>query len=367
MSLREKLVSCHRRIVDPDCRGPLLALARTVLAPLGGLYGMVTSFRNAAYGRGWIDQFHADVPVISVGNITAGGTGKTPFTIRLASMLLDKGRRPAVLSRGYGGGEDSGVDDENDLIRDALPGVPLIINPDRCQGARRATTRHGADVLVMDDGFQHRRLARDLDIVLLDALQPFGGGSLLPRGLLREPLSGLERADILVLTRSDKVDRERLDKIKKRVELRIGEKPVLEARHQPVRLVRTTPDGEEALDLKPLKEGRWAGVCAIGNPRAFRLTLRELGVDLVSFDAFPDHHHYTRNDAEELRARARGAGACGIVGTAKDAKKLAPLWPSDSSVPFHYLAIELRLSSGADLLSNRIDAVLNAPSEPHRR
>jgi tetraacyldisaccharide 4'-kinase len=169
-------------------------------------------FRNRLFDWGWKRTHQADVPVVSVGNITTGGTGKTPLVAFLANWFQDQGQKPAILSRGYRA-VDGGPNDEK-LVLDLLcPGIMHLQNPDRVASARHAVTAQQVQVLVLDDGFQHRRLARDLDLVLIDATCPWGYGAVLPRGLLREPRSGMKRADLAIITRADQVseaDRRRI-------------------------------------------------------------------------------------------------------------------------------------------------------------
>ena len=187
---------------------------RILLLPMTPLYRGAVAARNAAYRRGWIESTQLDVPVISVGNLTFGGTGKTPTVIALARDLVRKGRHPAVLTRGYKRVDDaqtvvvgpdpkqaaSEVGDEPLEMAHRLPGVPIVVDADRARGGNQAQ-RLGADVVVLDDGFHHRRLERDLDIVLIDAGDPFGGGRLPPLGRLREPVTGLKRAGAILVTK----------------------------------------------------------------------------------------------------------------------------------------------------------------------
>jgi tetraacyldisaccharide 4'-kinase len=185
-------------------RGVLPSLARLGLGAAAAGYGIGAGLRNLAYDRGWGKAHHAALPVVSVGNLTLGGTGKTPMVEWVCRWFRERAVRATIASRGYGG--QAGLNDEGRVLEDNLPDVPHLQGRDRVELARIAVEELEAEVLVLDDGFQHRRLARDLDIVLLDALEPFGFGRLFPRGLLREPPSSLRRADVVVLTRSDLVD-----------------------------------------------------------------------------------------------------------------------------------------------------------------
>jgi tetraacyldisaccharide 4'-kinase len=292
-------------------------------------YGLAVRLRNLAYDRGWKRSYRSGVPVVSVGNLTAGGTGKTPMVEFVARFYRQLDRRVAILSRGYG--SDEGRNDEALVLEENLPDVPHLQGPDRAALADVAVEELESEVLVLDDGFQHRRLARDLDLVLIDATDPWGGGHLLPRGLLREPPSGLRRADAVVLTRCDQAAPEALADLRRRVARLAPGKPVAEAVHRPETLVNSSGAAEA---LARLQERPVAGFCGIGNPEAFRRTLVDLGSRLVDFHTYPDHHAYGREDVDALRERARGLPCDALlVTTQKDLVKLRvdqlagrPLW-----------------------------------------
>jgi len=359
MALQSRLHAFHRHILEPGRGGAGLALCRGALALASAGYGAAVRLRNLAYERGLRRSCRAGVPVVSVGNITAGGTGKTPFVAWLAALLGRRGLRPAVLSRGYGAGGGGGLDDENELLRRLVPGVPVVVEPDRVRGAERAVREHSADVLVLDDGFQHRRLARDLDIVLVDALRPFGGGRLLPLGLLREPPSGLARAHVIVLTRCDLASPARLEELRRELAGHAPRAEVATARHRPVGLRPVgPPQGAEAPRLGELAGGVWGAFCGLGNPEAFRLTLRRLGADIVQFTAFPDHHHYRPAELARLMGAAAEAGCRGLLTTEKDAVKLEGLVPRVPPVPLFALCVRMELTEGREALESRLFSVL---------
>jgi len=291
-------------------------------------YGGLTAVRNRFYDGGVLKQQKLPRPVISVGNLTVGGTGKTPTVIFIAILLKERGYRPAVLSRGYGGGANAAVNvvsdgnrilmgwretgDEPILIARAAPGIPVLTGSRRLLTGRAAVERFGADVLILDDGFQHRSLFRDIDMVLLDAARPFGNGFLLPRGPLREPPISLRRADILL--RSG--DAEKGEPLREAASL-----PSFRAIHKPRGVVAGgTQRIETAAALLGQKVFAFAG---IGSPEAFRRSLMELGAAVVGFRAFPDHHPYGRSDIENLRRLATESGAARIVTTEKDGIRLA--------------------------------------------
>jgi tetraacyldisaccharide 4'-kinase len=309
-----------RRLVDGTTQGPGATATRLALAAAALPYGVVVTARNAAFDLGLLPQQTAGVPVLSVGNLTLGGTGKTPLVAWVARALATGGHRPAIVSRGYGAAAGS-ISDEALELSLVLSGVPHVADRDRVAGARRAAAA-GATAVVLDDGFQHRRLARDIDIMAVDATDPFGCGRLFPRGLLREPLAGSGRADAIVLTRSDAVAAGRREEIRARMSAACrGREPAVwaEAVHRPVGL-RAWDGPRRPLDA--LHGPRVAAFAAIGNPAAFRRTLESLGAELVDFQALPDHHAYVPADLEALGRRATDAGADLVVTTLKDLVKI---------------------------------------------
>lgn len=329
-----------RRIWAADAGHPLIRL----LYPLSLLFRLAGGIRTRLYDWGIITPVLLPCPVISVGNITVGGTGKTPLVIYLARFLQARGFRPAILSRGYGGRSRSpvrvvsdgrhlimGYDEAGDeavLMARSMRGVPVIAGPDRGRTGRYVLDHLGCDVLILDDGFQHRRLHRDLDIVLVDEQRPFGNGLLLPAGPLREPASALGRAGVLVLTGG--ADRETGEKapVDKRPppvgpvkELPVGARiPVLRAYHRPRDLARGGTG--EILSAGELRGKRIVGFCGIGKPENFRGTLSTLGAAVAAFIAFPDHHRYGPADLAGIETVAIQEKAECIVTTEKDGVRL---------------------------------------------
>ena len=351
-----------RRLADGSRRGPGAGLARACLALLEVPYTSVVCARNAAFDHGLLGVQTAPVPVVSVGNLTLGGTGKTPLVAWVASSCLAHGRRPAIVSRGYAAARGETSDEAAELAR-ILPGVPHLADRDRAAAARRAAA-HGADVVVLDDGFQHRRLARDLDIVAIDATDPFGCGRVFPRGLLREPLSGLRRARAIVLTRADEVDAERRDAILAALAVAHGARtpPVwAQARHAPQRL-RTAAGREVPLDT--IRGRRVVGLSGIGNPAAFRRTLSDAGAEVVEFRAFPDHHAYSTADAAAVGAAAAAAGADFVVTTLKDLVKL----PHETlgGVPLVAIEVAVEFLVGGAELEDLVHASIGAGAASDR-
>src|SRR5262249_19248562 len=246
-------------------RGPGPTLKRLGLWLASVPYGVAVGLRKGLFDRGWRRVTRAGVPVVSVGNLTVGGTGKTPCVEYVARRLRAWDRRVAVLSRGYG--SDGGPNDEALVLEDNLPDVPHLQGADRAALARTAVEELEAELVILDDGFQHRRLARDLDVVLLDATDPFGHGRLFPRGLLREPASSLRRADTVLLTRCDQVPESTVNDLTDRVRRLAPDRPVVPTKHAPVAwLQHGQPDRPtDALHGRPA-----AAFCGIGNPDAFR-------------------------------------------------------------------------------------------------
>ncbi|MFW6162375.1 MAG: tetraacyldisaccharide 4'-kinase [Planctomycetota bacterium] len=336
-------------------RGPWASVVRGALSALAAPYRMGCALRTALYDWGLLISRELEAIVISVGNLTAGGTGKTPMVIWLGRWLRQRSIPTAILSRGYGpkglGGSDS---DEALLFRRHLPKVPHLVGADRYASGRKAIADHGAECILLDDGFQHLRLARDLDIVLIDALEPWGHGHVLPRGLLREPPGALRRADVIVLTRCDLCEKEDLRAIQRRIREVCGYRPVVESAHQPVRFYRHGT--EESRSLEWVRDRPVYAFSALGNPRAFPATLGALGAEVVEHRSFRDHHWYDEADLDALAAAARHAEAQAIVTTEKDAVKIRA-FPTDSP-PLFVLAVELTLGEGEDQLVEVLEQVL---------
>jgi len=310
-------------------RGALASVSRGLLSVGAAGYALGAWLRNQAFDRGWKRIERAAIPVVSIGNLTTGGTGKTPFAASIARWYRERGVRVAFVSRGYGA-HDAATNDEA-LVLDALcPDVPHLQNPDRVAAAQIAHVELDSQLVILDDGFQHRRLARDLDIVLIDATQPWGFGYLLPRGLLREPVSSLKRAHVVVITRVDQVDRDAVEAIRRTVEGANPQADVIEVAFPATRLVGAK--GQTAA-LESLARRSVAAICGIGNPAAFRSSLVRSGYSVDHFRSFPDHHNYNRADVEDLDHWIRSLAVDAVLCTQKDLVKIAletlgdpPLW-----------------------------------------
>lgn len=293
---------------------------RQALWPLGLLYGCVTAVRNWLYDANIKAARRVAVPVVSIGNLTVGGTGKTPTAAWLCQLAHANGRRPGLLARGYGRAPGSRLNDEGMMLARRLPDLLQEQDPDRVAGAERLIAA-GADLIVLDDGFQHRRLARDLDVVCLDATRPFDNGQCLPGGMLREWRSGLCRAGVVLLTRAEHLDAEAIELRRGRIRAlaRNRELPVHPCTHAASE-VRAEPDGatEPAVALQGR---RVVLLSAIARPESFRATAEQLGAEVVDEVRHRDHHRFTAAEAAVAAARAAAASATLLV-TEKDDVKL---------------------------------------------
>jgi tetraacyldisaccharide 4'-kinase len=304
-------------IVRGDRRGVVAGLARCGLRVASWPYGLGVRTRNALYNRGWKQISRSTAPVVSIGNLTLGGTGKTPCVEYVGRLFSDRDVRVTILSRGYG--SEAGRNDEAMVLEENLPNVPHLQGADRVTLAIMAVEELEAELLILDDGFQHRRLYRNLDVVLIDATRPPYGDYLFPRGTLREPASGLKRADAIVLTRCDQVTTEEAKAIRNWLSRGYPGKPVAITEHRPVGLI----GGDAEEQLGSLKSRLVGGFCGIGNPTAFRKTLELLGANVIDFRTFPDHRAYTRDDVDDLIRWANGLPNDAMIATSqKDWVKL---------------------------------------------
>ncbi|MEI8072348.1 MAG: tetraacyldisaccharide 4'-kinase [Planctomycetota bacterium] len=335
-----------KRLADGSLHGPGASLLRLSFALASAPYALAMTVRNAAYDARWLAISSGTVPIVSVGNLTLGGTGKTPLVAWLARAFCRQGLRPAIVSRGYGARRGQASDEAAELGI-LLPDVPHSANPDRVAAARTAVAG-GAEVIVLDDGFQHRRLARDIDIVAVDATDPFGCGYIFPRGLLREPLAGLARADAVVLTRAGLVEPARRREIRDLLNKACcGKLPPIwiEASHRPTTM-RTASGGYGSLEN--IRGQRVAAFAGIGNPAAFRAMLETLGARIVVFHPFPDHHIYSSGDMASLARLASDARADIVVTTLKDLVKVQT--DSLGDIPLAAIEISLEILSDASVL-----------------
>lgn len=332
-----------------------------VLAPLGALYGAVMQMRATCYRTGLLKTSKLNEPVISVGNITTGGTGKTPLVEWVARALAHEGRRVCILTRGYGransgsrvvvsdgqaimANEGEAGDEPLLLARSLLGQAAVICDADRFSAGEWATVALGSDVFVLDDGFQHLRLSRELNIVTIDATNPWGHGHVLPHGRLREPRSELSRADCVVITRADQTDT--LDSLHEVVAQLSVHRPIFTSRMK-VRALRRLEDQPKSDVMDQSIERPTAAFCAIGNPRAFLSQLKNAGHDVTVAQEFSDHHQYSQSDIDAVVEKARHAGAKSLITTAKDAVKLRSL---NFELPCHVLEIDIVIDDETGIL-----------------
>lgn len=330
-----------RELVSAPNPNPATRIIRVLLRLPAGLYWL------AAQAKNWIYDWHlksatqSGLPTISVGNLSVGGTGKSPVVAWLARELRNRKLRVAILSRGYHELQ-SGMNDEALELEQLLPDVPHLQHWDRIASAKVARDELDMQCLVLDDAFQHRRIARDLDIVLLDATDSASAQHVLPAGLYREPLSNLRRADMIILTRADQVPRAKIDRLRAKIKRHADHSLVVEATHKPQDLYRFPG---ETLDHHSLRDARVLAFCGIGNPNAFFTALESLGATIVDRMIWPDHHDYTQGDVAQMQKWAAGfPEVAWVVCTMKDSVKL------QSAVldgrPLVALRISLGLSSG---------------------
>jgi len=320
---------------------------RYLLTPAWLVFRSLVALRGLAFGRGWRRVQRLQRPVISIGNLTVGGTGKTPAVGMVIELLREFGERPVVLSRGYRGRD--GANEEAQLVGD----VPVLSDKTRTASGWRAISEHGASCLVLDDGFQHRQLHRDLDIVLIDATDPWGGGALLPLGRLREPPSALRRAHLLWLTRTELCPVPELAALTAHLDA-LG-RPWIASTQGIATLVGL--DGR-AHALDAAATGPVLLSCGLGNPGGFEATARHAGLAVVGALRWPDHYHYAASDLTELVARADALGARAVV-SAKDAVKLLPLASPQQSAAILVLHAQPQLvGDGRARLGAALRAVL---------
>jgi tetraacyldisaccharide 4'-kinase len=319
---------------------------RPLLTALEVPYTAAAFLRNVLYDCGIKKTHHAALPIVSVGNLTLGGTGKTPMTAYLAEFFLKQGLRPAIISRGYRKTANN-VNDEFLELSLRLPNVPHLQNPNRVAAAAELAERQGdeaVDVLILDDAFQHRRIARNTDIVLLDATQPFGFDRIFPRGTLRETLNGLKRADVVLLSRADLIDQAQRQRIKERV-LSITPNVLWgEVIHEPKCLISQTAQVPFTPPFPDL--GSVLAFCGLGNPAAFEHTLKSCGTNVQEFIAFPDHYHYQESDLDDLERLVAEKNIDTVLCTMKDFVKIKR--PALRNIPIQAVAVGIRFLDGEE-------------------
>jgi tetraacyldisaccharide 4'-kinase len=316
-------------------------LLRWILLPASFLYGEVVRIRVWLYARNVFKQKRLSKPVVSVGNLTVGGTGKTPMVIWLAERFLAEGKRVGILSRGYKG--SGGTSDEIELMKGRLgERAQFGVGADRFAEGRRLEEKDGVDIFLLDDGFQHLQLHRDANILLMDASQPLGRERLLPSGRLRERLSEMARADFLVFTRTE------TSLATQAAVEKFNEFPVFAAA---TRLIgfRKLSNGPHMFSAKEIGDGPFYAFCGIGNPKAFFVDLKNWGIALAGESVFADHHRYDQRDASEIETVAVRAGARALVTTEKDAQNFTGV--KFEALPLYIVVIELTMPRENEFLT----------------
>ena len=345
----------YRKLVSGASKGLVAAFLRLLLWVASQGYSTIIGLRNFLYSKAWLKIYRSNAVVISIGNITAGGTGKTPLTIWLCRLLREKDIGCAVLTRGYKT-EKGNVSDEVAVLAESYPQAKVVVNPDRVAGATEAASKLGAKVLIMDDGFQHRRLHRDLDILTIDAMCPFGYGRMLPAGLLREPVISLRRADAVVITRCDQISESKLSQIEKKLQLINPDMLIARSIHSAV--CAKSIDNKQ-ISPEELKNKKIFAFCGIGNPDAFLGTVKGLSCNLVGSKIYDDHYHYTSNDIAEVYEEAGRSRADLILTTQKDwFSTQYAIRNTQYEIPFAYLEIELKFIDREDKITKLIEDTL---------
>ena len=345
------------RVITGQVSGFVAAIVKFFLFILSLIFGVIINVRNLLIARGNLHVVDLGKPVISVGNITWGGVGKTPFVILLVEHLRALGLKPAILTRGYmkNVSRVKTLSDEAIMLKQQIPDVSVGVGADRISESRKILRDQPVDVFILDDGFQHRKVKRDLDIVLIDATNPFGNNELIPAGILREPLSALKRAQIIVLTKSDlnpsatQVLDERLRKIN-------NASPIAWAVHAPSGLADLFGNNEE--QLIDLRGKRVVSFCSIGDPKSFEESLSAAGALIDRNFIFPDHHVYLERDIQKIIAYAQKMGIEILVTTAKDSVKILQFQRHFTGCRCLILRIKIELRTGKNEVFKRIDHVL---------
>jgi tetraacyldisaccharide 4'-kinase len=339
-------------VASGEKKGIVASVALAVFTLLSLAYLLLHLLRALAYKLHLRRVRRLPKKVVSVGNLTMGGTGKTPFVEMLSRMRRERNRKPVILSRGYGS-KDGTPSDEFLILRENLPKVGHYANPNRYQAGMEALAKENPDIFLLDDGFQHWQLGRDLDIVLVDALNPFGYGRLTPRGMLREPLGALRRAGMFVITRSDQVQPQIIDALRQSLAKFNPGAPVLVSHHE-ARSLRNAHT-QKKRDIEFLKGRKVLGFCGIGNPRAFHGLLVHLGAQVAAFHVFRDHFRYSPEIVELMSKEAKLLGCEALVTTQKDGVKLRDF---KTEPPLLELLIAVKITEGCQQLESRLAGLL---------
>jgi tetraacyldisaccharide 4'-kinase len=359
--------------------GKRAGILRGILLGISALYSLIVSFRIRFYSTHFFRSHQIGCPVISIGNLTVGGTGKTPVVEKLARDLSERGRKVAILSRGYksvrrkgsrgdgapvrvvseGGAlllDSKTAGDEPFMLAKNLRGVAVVVDKDRVACASHAVNKLRTDLLILDDGLQYLRLHRRFDIVLIDREAPFGNEHLLPRGTLREPPENLKRASHILITKCDGSD---LSELHRRIRRHNRTAPIIECRHRPVDLQDFSTG--ESVPLERLQGLRAGSLSAIASPESFEQGLRKLGVSLELTQSFADHHRYSKSELTRFLKRCSRRGVSCILTTEKDAVRMPRLL--NQELPILYLRIEIEILKGQEHWNRMLDQIVH-PCHP---
>jgi len=323
------------KLINTRNPGILLSLALFPLTAASFIYTLIIAIRTSLYKLGILKSYHADCSVITIGNLTVGGTGKTPTVCIVAEYLKKEGIKTAVVCRGYRGKEtdtpqivsdgkkilsdSESAGDEACMLAKKLSGIPIIAGKDRVAASKLACKHFNTKIIILDDGFQHLRLKRDLDVVLINSGNPFGNGFLLPRGILREPLTALKRADIVVLTKTSPVKAD-CSSLENRIRLHNPDAPVFRSFYKPSNII--DPVDNKCIPVDLLKNKKVACFCSIGDPESFIFLLEKMGLTLSEKTIFPDHHQYSSDDYKRMKELSEKFDY--LITTEKDIAKITP-------------------------------------------
>ena len=371
----------YRELIEGKRTGLQADVMRFLLSCCEKPYSVVSSTRNAMYDLGWFRSRKVPVPVVSVGNLTLGGTGKTPMVAYLVQWFLTHKIHPGIISRGYkkpsGHTAPNALNDEGMELEIRFPDVPHVQSPDRIAASLSLLQKSPVDVIILDDGFQHRRIARNLDIVLIDSLEPFGHNRLFPRGTLRESLRSLSRADVVLISRADMLDDSRRREIQSRVRRLAPDALIEEIVHKPTSLIshfEENPQTDSAL-FSDMSTFMVRQTCSIGwlsgkkivafsgiaRPEAFFATLKKCGAEVLEFVRFSDHHDFSKRDIERLTEIAKLHAATAVLCTMKDIVKIRKR--NLGSIPLWSVEIGLEFQNGDNRLAEKLHEVVSIGRE----
>lgn len=334
-------------LMTDEAKGPAAAVLKALLSLISFVYFCALEAVVFLYRTGIFKSYRPACKVISVGNITLGGTGKTPLTVAIARKFKDEGKKVVILTRGYMRKGKTGLADEAELFREALTGIPVLVDRDRISSAKEAEAKYRPDIILLDDGFQHWRLKRDMDVVTVDVNNPFGNSHLIPRGILREPLSSLNRAHVIVVTKvlPEMASLGKAENLKDRIKHINGDIAVFNASYYPSRLYEITGGRETAVES--IADRSVALLCAIADPSSFEDTVISLGANVKATYYFMDHHRYAAGELNKAIEECKAKRIDTIVTTEKDLPRIKEtgVRPQESGVAILALAIEARVDN----------------------